>query len=286
MGKVAVNKTGQVTVDTLAELRTRLMVHKDRFRMAQGRVEGAKLLAYHLEDLLAAQKRTDGVERIFWSLRNKESTREDYMWHIHRKPLLLKGAAVCALLLSIFSFLGVIGSMHGTSENVSVYFLAVHSDQSSGSGIVVFILATLCYTAYVALWAILQVKVAGLMELVPGRTTPASMSFNVRMCARLAAPLAFFYLGWIRENGVSSGSWTESDNGVYEMTSFFSKIYQISVVPALGDTFGTLFPILLFCVAFLFVTNLLNRLLVLAKMPDWQFGSGMYVVVVSVLGWL
>lgn len=36
---------------------------------------------------------------------------------------------------------------------------------------------------------------SGLMELVPHSTSPEGLSFNVRMCARLAAPLAFFYLG-------------------------------------------------------------------------------------------
>lgn len=38
--------------------------------------------------------------------------------------------------------------------------------------------------------------------LSSGRTTPEALSFNVRMVARLAAPLAFFYLGWISENGI------------------------------------------------------------------------------------
>lgn len=38
-------------------------------------------------------------------------------------------------------------------------------------------------------------RFGGMMELVPFKTTPESLSFNVRMCARLAAPLAFFYLG-------------------------------------------------------------------------------------------
>ena len=39
------------------------------------------------------------------------------------------------------------------------------------------------------------------MVMCQGQTTPEALSFNVRMCVRLAAPLAFFYLGWISENG-------------------------------------------------------------------------------------
>ena len=49
------------------------------------------------------------------------------------------------------------------------------------------------------------------MELVPYKTTPESLSFNVRMVARLAAPLAFFYLGWISENGIKDGPWTANN---------------------------------------------------------------------------
>ena len=274
MGKVATDKNGQVTVDTLAELRTRLNVFKDRYRMAQGRVETVKFNAYTLEDICNARTRDDGQQKIFWSLYNRESTEADYRWHLKIIPLLYRVGAVLTALLAIFMLLGVIGSIKGVASNVSVYYTIVHSDSANATGIVIFVLFTLGYTAYITLWSLLQVKVAGLMELVEGSTTPESMSFNVRMCMRLTPPLAFFYLGWLSENGVhNTGNFLLSSNGVYAMPLAFTRIYQIGKVAALRNSFGTVFPILLFCLVFVFMLNLWNRIAVMAKVPNFQFGA-------------
>ena len=226
------------------------------------------------------------------------------------------------------------------------------------------------------------------MELVPYKTTPESLSFNVRMVARLAAPLAFFYLGWLSENGIKDGSWTANQapsittyrnvsvpihynstivtnatsspspqgtaspsyvlplslapsrsptfkpslapstfkpsrapsvkptytpsisfaptvinstyfptfsptfpptnttlprnrtiivattiDGGLPMPSCFSHFYQLQAVSELKSTFGTFFPVLLFCVMLLISTNILNRILVLLKADYLQFGA-------------
>jgi hypothetical protein len=274
MGKVAVDKKGQVTVDTLAELRTRLCVRKDTYRMALGGVEGVKLRAYNLEDVVAASTRADGKESIYWSLYAKESTRAEWLWHIKILPVLRRVGAVLALAVAIFMLMGVMGSINGASSAISIYYHIVHSDSATAGGIVIFVLFTLGYTAYITLWSLLQVKVAGLMELVDGHTTPQSMSFNVRMCMRLTPPLAFFYLGWLSENGVNAtGDFLKSANGLYDMPLGFTKVYQIGKVAVLRKCFGTVFPVLLFCLVFVFLFNLWNRLAIYLKMGDYQFGT-------------
>lgn len=58
-----------------------------------------------------------------------------------------------------------------------------------------------------------------------------------------------------------------------KMPSCFSHFYQLGQITSLRTTFGTLFPIVLFCVVFLIVTNVLNYLLVLMKMGKYQFGA-------------
>ena len=58
-----------------------------------------------------------------------------------------------------------------------------------------------------------------------------------------------------------------------KMPSCFSHFYQLDQITALRTTFGTLFPIVLYCVMFLIVTNILNHLLVLIKMGKYQFGA-------------
>jgi hypothetical protein len=313
MGTVAADKKGRISVDTLAALRTRLNLLKFKYRSSQAKVEGTKILAYNLEDIVSA-KNNMATNTIHWSLFDTESTPAVYNWHIKTKPILLKVLAGVCLVMSIFSFLGVVCSMAGVDNRVSVYFLAVHDTQNANrGGIALFILITLGYTCYITFWALFQMKIAGCMDLVPYRTTPGSLSFNVRMIARLAAPLAFFYLGWMSENGIKSGSWTYNNappyyvnetissivsdcnittsvcvnttmysnitvavsDGVF-MPSSFSNFYQLQSVGAIKKTFGTIFPILLFCVLFLFVTNAFNRLLVLIKMDEYQFGAGKF----------
>lgn len=302
LGKVALEKkSGKVTIDSLAALRTRLNIMKSRYKMAQAKVEGTKLLAYRLEDIVTA-KNTKTADTIHWSLTDKNSTTKEYNWEIIYKPILYKIFAVILAVMSIFSFLGVICSMEGVDNSVSVYFRAVHDSDSSTGGIAVFILLTLGYTVYITTWALFQVRTSGNKELVAHRTTPGALSFNVRMVARLAAPLAFFYLGWIAENGIREGDWQYNDapdtnstqligtfnattntttytnetiiidNTIF-MPSAFSNFYQLQNVGAIKSTFGTIFPVLFIVALALFVLNAFNRILVLLKLENYQFGE-------------
>ena len=94
------------------------------------------------------------------------SDSKTYNWHIKVKPLLYRLAAVCACCLSVFSILGMIGSISGVSPSASVYFLAIHNeDSTTGAAIVVFVLITLFYAAYITLWSIFQMKVSGMVLL-------------------------------------------------------------------------------------------------------------------------
>jgi hypothetical protein len=283
-GTVAMDKdAGRVTLASLSALRTELKFHKSRYRMAEAKVESTKLLAYFLEDIVDALDRNDnkhqkydGVQRINWSLTDKASTESEYNWYIFYHPMIWK--CLCALFtaISVFSFLGVVCSINGVPVGNSVYFLAVQGPTASIGGIVFFIFCTLGYTTYITMWALFQMKFAGLMDLVPARTTPESLSFNVRMVARLAAPLSFFYLGWIAENGLNQGSWTynEGSNGdtIY-MPSAFSRFYQLQSVGFIKSTFGIIFPVMLMVFVVLFGTNLYNFVCVRLNFQSWQFGT-------------
>eukprot|EP00595_Chromulina_sp_UTEXLB2642_P000739 CAMPEP_0196763202 /NCGR_PEP_ID=MMETSP1095-20130614/3632_1 /TAXON_ID=96789 ORGANISM="Chromulina nebulosa, Strain UTEXLB2642" /NCGR_SAMPLE_ID=MMETSP1095 /ASSEMBLY_ACC=CAM_ASM_000446 /LENGTH=748 /DNA_ID=CAMNT_0042115913 /DNA_START=674 /DNA_END=2920 /DNA_ORIENTATION=+ len=305
MGKVATNKSGQVTIDSLAALRTRLNYAKDRYRMSQAKCDGTKLRAYQLEDLINAIK--SGNRVIQWTMTKTTSSTFEYIWYCEVKPIVLKIVAFLAFCLSVLSFIGVVCSMKGVNSEASPYFNIVHDNSSSTSAsIVVFIFVSLGYTLYVTIWSLFQMRVEGMMELVEGRTTPESLSFNVRMCARLAAPLAFFYLGWIAENGLENGPWTSNNGPTYQiyenvtisvynnvtqmymnetiselvtvggpisMPSAFSRFYQLQSVRVIKQTFGTIFPIILYCVVGLILPNIMNRVLVFVKLGNYQFGD-------------
>ena len=304
MGKIACDKKGDVTIDSLASLRTRLNNLKSTYKMAQAKVDVTKIDAYNLQDMVTAKNSDKNV--IHWTLLDKDSTEFQFKWLIIYKPILMKILCILCFLLSVLSFLGVVCSMQGVSSEVSVYFLAVHSPTTSLGAIAIFILLTLGYATYITSWAVFQMKIAYCMELVPYRTTSLSLSFNVRVFLRLAAPLAFFYLGWISENGLTTGDFQRNNapsnitlthqnqthfdsatNQTYYnqtakyidkgqrvfMPSSFSNFYQLQSVGIVNRTFGTVFPVLLFCVLFLFVINAFNRILILLKLQDYQFGA-------------
>jgi hypothetical protein len=252
MGKVAIDKkAGKVTLESLAQLRGEVISLKGAFKMCQGKVEEAKRNAYYFEDVLEAMsnKAAPASERVIkWSLA-PPSTPWQYNWHVTYKPLLFRLSALFAAVLSVFSYLGIIGTMNGVGPSVSVYFLAVHDDDSSASGICVFVLATLSHVIFTIIWSVFQMKISNLMELLPGQTTPSSLSVNARVCANLSSPLAFFYLGWIYENGLRTGSWTDGAKGGTvgegpnnQIFTAFSKFYQIDIIPVMSESASLLPP--------------------------------------------
>ena len=290
-GVAAVNKDGKVDIYTLGTLRTQLKFHKSRYRMAQAKVERTKLEAYYLEDVLDAIDRNDpnntkfdGVQRINWTVRDEQGSEWGYNWITKYKVWGKRTLATLWLCVSVMSFVGAICSMEGISPYNSPFFLAAHDPNASITGLIFFVFVTLGYVAYVSMWSLFQMRLAGLMDLVPGRTTPESLSFNVRMVARLAAPLVFFYLGWLAENGLKTGDWTNNEapdlvvNGTtidqsIKMNSAFSNFYQLQSVGIIEDSFGTIFPILLIVFGLMFATNCYNFCCVYFKMEYLQFGT-------------
>ena len=146
-----------------------------------------------------------------------------------------RSSALCFKILCV-------GTMHGVGPSVSVYSIAVHSSSASGGGICVFVLFTLSYATFVIVWSVFQMRIADMMELLPAQRTCAnSLSVNSRVCAKLSAPVAFFYLGWIFENGIKRGPWTDGADGGdvgdgddNTIVTAFAKFYQIDVIPVMG----------------------------------------------------
>jgi hypothetical protein len=97
-GEVALDsklKPPQISIRSLSQLRYRINVARSQYRMALAKVEKTKLLAYHLEDVVAAKARNepssptfDGVPKIHWSISDTMSSTVQYQWHIKYRPWL------------------------------------------------------------------------------------------------------------------------------------------------------------------------------------------------------
>jgi len=302
LGTVAADKHGKITLSSLANLHTNLIKTQGRYKIAQGRMETTKKMYYYLDDVCNAKIRSDNIRRIKWSFK-PEGNEWEYKMHTKYYPLSLKVMSIICLSLSLFCYLGIIGSMTGHKSHVSPFSLAIHDNGSSSVGIAVLALLTMGYTCYVTMWSVFQMRIADMMELQPNQQTyPKSLSVSCRACSRLATPVAFYYLGWVFENGVEAGDWmnvasvidlpassntstlsfsssslssaTASNTTIStEATTAFSQFYQIQVVPFLGDAFNTAFPVLLFITSFFVLINALNRILIFLKLGAFQFGT-------------
>ena len=263
-GEVAVTRSGQITIDTLADLRLRLNYAKDRYRLAEAQLEETKLMAYYLEDIVNArnQNKLSGEVCIHWSFSHPPSSALQYYWFVHVRPMILACASILCVCLSLLSFLGIVGSIQGVDFNVSLYWKIVHMGTHSGSGpgVVIFVLLTLGYIAAVTNWAMFQIKIAGSMEMVAFRTTPESLSFNARMVSRLSAPLAFFYLGWLAENGTEDGFWVywEFGHQIVNSTTVYitNSTYAINTANGTNSTVNNMRYVSLFDLAETNVTTL------------------------------
>lgn len=262
-----------ITLKSLAQLKQKLYEKKQNYTITKRKVEELEKEAFFLEDIINAID--NNLNEITWTNPPKYNINKSVEYYYYTKVhhVLCKILAILFFVTSLFSFLGVFGSIKGIPLETSVYFVILHDNEATGTGIVIFTLLTLGYACYVAMWALYEMKITGIMELVNNHGTwPISMSFHARMVARLVAPLVFFYLGWIHENQDIGGNFEKNIDGVPIFTAF-SKFYQIQVVPILGNSFSTFFPIFMLCVSFLTATNVLNRLLVLMKLEKYQFGK-------------
>ena len=283
LGVIAFDKEGHITLDTLAQLNTRLKEHRLRYQLAQSKLDTIKLGAYRAEDVIKcmddlAEFREQGGgwdafdKRIYWSISKTYSSTLEFYWWTQYRNVYYKCIAIIFTVLVIFCYMGIFGSFKGAEKDVSVYYSATHSDHVSGGGIAVFVLMTLGFVATVTSWSLFQFRFSGIMEMVPYRTTPTSLSFNARMVGRLAPPLAFFYLGWIFENGIREGAWLYND-GIppIKMTLAFSHFYKVDVLPLVGDL-TVILPVILLITSALVLLNIFNRVMVWLRLPTYQFG--------------
>ena len=161
---------------------------------------------------------------------------------------------ITSVMLWVMSFailMAYIAVMVGYDSGLSFFTFVTHRPGAHVGGITVFTLLTLGYFAFIMFWSLMQMRLAGEIELIAYETTPYSLSFNARMCARLAPPMVFTYFGLIYENGIENGEWLKDTNGKVLNTAFSALFGEIAVIPVLGGKFNTFFPIIILVLAVL-----------------------------------
>jgi len=267
---------GLVSIDSLAFLHARLKRDSSNFDICKARLERIKMRAYFLEDLLNSRREhiaNPGAEKsIKWSFEPPSSART-FDWYNEYRPWLMRISSIMLWVLSFAILMAYIAVMVGYDSGLSFFTYVTHRQGAHVGGITVFTLLTLGYFAFVMFWSLMQMRLSGEYELIAYETTPYSLSFNARMCARLAPPMVFTYFGLIYENGIENGEWLKDTNGKVLNTAFSALFGEISVIPVLGGKFNTFFPIVILVLAVLQLGNFINRFLVLVRLPGFQFGT-------------
>lgn len=278
-GNVIINKQNDdITIGALADYREKLYCNSAIFTASQGKLNKLQMKAYFLEDLIDAtgtlgeiESKILGYSHINWSFKPKGSYYE-FLWHIKIKPILYKLVSIICAVLSFCTYLCIVSTIDGVPLYVSPYFVVVHNDISQ-LDIVVFTFITIGYTCYVARWALFEIKLFKSLELVRNKVTwPIPMSTNAIIFASLAAPLSFFYLGLLHENGIVDSNFEIDVNGE-RLNTIFSNFYQINAIPIIGSKSNAFFPSLIICVSLLTIGNLLNTLLKTIHCSELQFGQ-------------
>ncbi|KAH8068683.1 LMBR1-like membrane protein [Aureococcus anophagefferens] len=239
-GAAAINKrTGDTDADAVADCRRRLAAARAAYASALGAVDKIKARTFYLEDLV--KSRDAGT--VAWSFGAPPSTRNGWLWHCRGKPILLKCAAVCAAVASACLLVSQIGAATAnTSAALDCSAFAVMARSGARRN---------------------------------GDSGAAAASL---LCGKLAAPLLYNYLATLHEVGSSAAPPPlHDDDARRDMRLAFDRFYSAKM-DAVTPHFDRVAASLVVVVALLHAGNMLNRLLVVAKLPGYQFGADLAAV--------
>ena len=279
IGNIIINKqNNNITVGSLADYREILYKNNAIFTTAQGKLNKLQMKAYFLEDLIEAtstvgeiDSQIAGYKYINWSFKQKGS-RWEYIWYINIKPIIYKIIGSLCGILSICSYLGIVSMINKIPFNIFPYYIIIHNTNISQIELGACAFISIGYLCYVIKWALFKINIFKSMELIGNKVTwPIPLSTNSRILASLAAPLSFFYLGILHENGMSMGDKDyERDINGNRLKTIFSDFYKMDEIPIIKSPFNIFFSILILCISFFACAQILNKLLVTFHCDQFQ----------------
>ena len=84
-------------------------------------------------------------------------------------------SSIFLAIMSVSIYLAYIAVMLGYESGFSFFTYITHNDNAHVPGITVFTLITLVYFSFIMFWSLAQMRLAGLLELIKGETTPYSL---------------------------------------------------------------------------------------------------------------
>jgi hypothetical protein len=98
-----------------------------------------------------------------------------YNWYHEYRPWAFRIGSVLLWIMSASIYTAYVAVMLGYDSGLSFFTFITHNERAHVPGVTIFTLVTLVYFSFIMFWALAQMRLAGLLELIEGETTPYSL---------------------------------------------------------------------------------------------------------------
>jgi hypothetical protein len=213
-----------------------------------------------LEDIIASKYNEDRrISHIFKAPREGRSGRfldvSEWLWECWVSPIFCRIAAVVLAVMGCFVVLGELTLF--VEAPVGVFPLMFESDHGD-IGTQLLCMIPLCFIVFTTYFGLFNLKLQGMYGLYPhNNTDPHNLTWSASFMARLASPLCYNFLLFIKVKG----------------SEFEKVIGVVDVVPVVGKDFAVFFPSILIVFVFMNLFNVYGRLMKALGFSQFQFSE-------------
>jgi hypothetical protein len=213
-----------------------------------------------LEDVIASKHNDDRrVTHTFKAPREGRWGRfrdvSEWLWKCWVSPVFCRVAAVVLALMGCFVVLGELTLF--VEAPVGVFPLMFESEHGN-VGTQLLCMIPLCFIVFTTYFGLFNLKLHGMYGLYPhNNTDPHNLTWSASFMARLASPLCYNFLLFIKVKG----------------SEFEKVIGVVNVVPVVGKDFAVFFPSILIVFVFMNLFNVYGRLMKALGFSQFQFSE-------------
>ncbi|OMJ72452.1 hypothetical protein SteCoe_29108 [Stentor coeruleus] len=260
LSKDAANQLGKITLERLVSLHKDLKDTLSEYQRSKYRWDSLIEKAIDLEDIITASD--SPFKRIVYSFKESKSgclarLREinEWYWLTRIKPCLFR---TLGLLFIIMSILVILGEATLFLEFPIGVFPLMFRESYGDYGTQFLCMIPLSYIILCTFFGIFNLKLSGWYGLYPNNhTDPSNLVWSAFFMARLSAPLCYNFFLFIKVK-----------NTVYS-----EEMEIIDLVPVVGGSFATFFPLLLVIFALLNIFHAYGRFMSAIGMTKLSFSD-------------
>lgn len=213
-----------------------------------------------LEDVIASKRNPDKIiTHTFKSPREGKwghfRDRVEWLWECWVSPVFCR---IFAVILALFSCFVVLGELTLFVEAPVGVFPIMFENSSGDIGTQLLCMIPLSFMVFTTYFGLFNLKLQGMYGLYPhNNTDPHNLTWSASFMARLASPLCYNFLLFIKVSG----------------SEFEKVIGVVNIVPVVGEDFAIFFPSILIVFVFMNLFNVYGRLMKALGVSQFQFSD-------------